>query len=162
MKNKLLILFALLLSITALTQKAQAALGIWVPQYLDVLPINGALDCRFLSDSNFGYLFKRTSEQDVTMDVISKGVSEGEKTRMSVKINPDMQSLNYVFLQFFTRFEDYGKYTEFRISTMVHPVTLQIMGDMMFTESSFERDANGKEKESFRAISKNPIACKIL
>ena len=138
------------------------ALSLSVPQYFDILPINGTMDCRFVSNPEYGYLFNRTSEVDVSMEVIVKGLSEGEKSRAFSKIDLDLQLFTFVYLRFFSRDGDFGKYTEFRVDTTLNPNTLQIMGNMMFTESTYQRDAAGKEKEKFHPISKTPIVCKTL
>jgi hypothetical protein len=133
-------------------------LGITVPYYADLLPEGGKLDCRFPGNSDFGYLFRRVGGQ-VWIEVINRGESEGEKTRMLAE-EKDYGSPFIHYLSVYRRSDNYASYLEFLVEQKISPNSGKFPGAVMFTEAFYEM-VDGKEVETLKPLHKKSVQCSL-
>lgn len=145
-------------SLSPSTNFASSDLGITVPYYADLLPEGGKLDCRFPESPDFGYIFKRVAGQ-VLIEIVNKGVSEGEKTRL-VAEEKDYGSPFIHYLSVYRRTDNYASYLEFLIEQKISPRTGKFPGAVMFTEAFYEM-VDGKEVETLKPLHKKIIYCEL-
>lgn len=133
-------------------------LGITVPYFSDLLPEGGELTCLFPDNPAFGYFFRRINSV-VTIDMITKGELEGEKTRLIAE-EKDYGTPLIHYLSVYRRYEDTASYLEFLIEQKMSPFSGKYPGAVMFTEAFYER-VNGKEVETLKPLHKKTIHCTL-
>lgn len=141
---------------------AQAdGLGLTLRQYHDVLPKEGAMECRLEGNEGFGYVVHRDGENGVRTYVINKNVSEGEKTAVDGSyMNPS--DLSYLYVKHHTRHGEYGNYLEIVVNKKPDPQRFDFKGVVMFTEAHYSKNEDGSEREELMPIAKTALRCKTL
>jgi hypothetical protein len=147
--------FFLIFSTFAFSQE----IVIRVPYFSNLLTIGGELRCVYPESPAFGYLFRRLADNQIIIDVINKGESEGEKTRMV----PEEKSYGSPFIHYlsvYKRSDNYGSYLEFLLDQKLNTRTGKYLGYVMFTEAFYER-IEGREVETLKPMHKKPLDCTV-
>jgi len=163
MKIPCLALFAIALTSTlyphiteAAPSKNRISLRIWQP--VNPLKVNSILDCRYKNNPSFGFELHR-SAQNIKFYVITNNALEGEKSSQEGIVTNEGITTR-ITLQFFDRKDDYGSYVEFVLNKqMNNKSVIGYDGVIMFTESYFSKDENGKEIEELSPLSKMAMSC---
>lgn len=136
-------------------------LSLTLRQYHDVLPKNGALECRMAGDPSFGYVIRRGADDRVRTYVINNHQNEGEKTAQDgTYMNP--AELTYAYVKHHQRAGDFGSYFEFVVSKQPDGKTFDFPGFVMFTEAYYAKNDEGQEVEELMPLAKSPVRCKTL
>lgn len=133
-------------------------LSIRVLKYEDILATPGSTLTCLKEGGKYGYLVTRADNGDYIIDVINDGKVEGEKSRMRAVVK-DYGSPFIIYLSVYNRYGDYGSYFELLLDKKVNMFAGTLIGDAMFTEAYYSKEEDGKEKETFKPITKFRMKC---
>lgn len=133
-------------------------LMIRVVKYEDILAKGGDTLTCLKEGGKYGYQVTRLGDGDYLIDVISDGKLEGEKSRMRATVK-DYGTPFIIYLSVFSRYGDYGTYFELLLDKKVNMWLGSLAGDAMHTEAYYSKEADGKEKETFKPIAKYRMKC---
>mgnify|MGYP001090549893 CR=1 FL=1 len=135
------------------------SLFLFFPQFshAENLPVGGKLRCLFASNDQFGFLLRQPEPGTFQIDAISNGTVEGEATRRMAE-QKDYGTPLILFLNSYTRSENYGTYLEFLIEQNFDYSSGAYPASVMFTEAFYESSEEG-EKEFLSPVYKRSLRC---
>lgn len=153
------LLFAL--AVISLSPSAQAKLEIHNPHHYDILKPNSSLECRFVADNSFGYLFERGGDDRIQVSLITNGVNEGSKSAFTVAIKA--QEAIGLHLYLYERTGQFGRFVEFELRNQRDSfLKYDFPGLAMQVSAMYEPDGKGGEKENLYPDLMKRMACRIL
>lgn len=153
------LVFLSLFSIVAIA--ADDRLEVRDSQYYAILEPNSRLDCRYVIDDSFGFLFERGSDATIHVSLITNGQNEGSGSAFTAEIKT--KALIGLHLYHFDRNGHVGRYLEFELRNQRNPrLNYRFSGRAMQVSSIFEKNADGTEKETLYPDNSRAISCEIL